>query len=101
LACALVHFVACDNRSANNPNIETKLGGVGINPFLVGCEQVEQERCHSSVVQCARDKLIPRAVPAAPAAVHEQNQCMRVFGQAESTGQSSPSSWNRDLRSHD
>src|SRR6266536_2533653 len=55
------------------------LARVEIHRFFFRREQIEEERGESSLVQSARDKLIPRTVPTAPAAMCEKNQRSRLI----------------------
>ena len=65
---------------------------VGPVPFLLGGEQVEQQRAQAGILQNAGDMLVARAVPAAAAAVDEHHNpwgaCRhgQVAGQPDGAG---------------
>src|SRR5213076_1433211 len=72
-------FFFCPSGRVNKPlgeqaDIESKFGGAHIDQFLVRRKQIKQQRGQSGLVQRACDELIAWAVPAAAAAVREQNQ---------------------------
>src|SRR5260370_10786601 len=54
------------------------LARIKIDRFFFRSEQIEKQGGESSVVQRARDKLIPRTVAAAATTVREKNQRFRL-----------------------
>src|SRR5437870_5588671 len=52
---------------------------VKIDRFFFRRKQIEQKRAESGIVQGARDKLIPRTMPAASATVREKHQRLRLI----------------------
>ncbi|PYI70721.1 MAG: hypothetical protein DMF08_10655 [Verrucomicrobia bacterium] len=60
-------------------NVESVLTSVDVDRFFFRREQIKKECSQIGTIECARDKLITRAVPAAPAAVRKQDKRHRVL----------------------
>ena len=71
--------------------------GEQINRLLFRREKIEKQRRKASVVERARDKLIPRAVPAAAAAVSEKHKGGRSIGNCQIAIQSRAARCNVNL----
>ena len=71
--------------------------GAQINRLLFRREKIEKQCREAGVVERARDKLIPRAVPAAAAAVSEKHEGGRSIGNCQIALQGRASRCNVNL----
>jgi hypothetical protein len=60
--------------------VEAMLARVHVGRFFVRREQIKKQRGQFAIVQRARDKLIARTVPAAPAAMGEEDESNGAIG---------------------
>src|SRR5207237_1373089 len=60
-------------------DVEPVFAGIKIDRFFFRREQIEQQGHESRLIERPRNKLIPWAVPAAPAAMCEKNQRLRLI----------------------
>ena len=81
-------------------DIKSELAGLHVHGFLFAREQIEQQGGESQIVQRARDELIARAMPAAAAAVREEDQSLRAVGHSEIATERRPPSGNFRFRVH-
>jgi hypothetical protein len=78
-------------------DIEAQLAGERVPVFLVGREQVEQQRAEARLVQAGRHRLVPRRVPGTAAAVGEQHEPGRVVRNGQVAWQRHASALDRHL----
>src|SRR4051794_4105504 len=79
-------------------DIEPVLSRVEVDLFFFRRKQIEKERCQPSVIQRLRNKLVPRAVPAAAASVDKKNEYRRGLRCGQRTGEHRRSCWNTNFR---
>src|SRR5438105_6822570 len=58
-------------------DIEAEMAGSHVRLFLLGREQIEEQRSQTGLAQPSGDLLVARAVPAAPAPVREEHNPLR------------------------
>src|SRR5215831_12767915 len=71
-----------DDARAKQVDIESQAPRALIDGLFSRCEQVRQQRAESLRLQALCDKLVTRAVAAAPAAVREDDDTARAIRQA-------------------
>src|SRR4051794_27169921 len=79
-------------------DIEPMLSRVEIDLFFFARKQIEKERCQPGLIQRLRNKLVPRAVPAAAASVDKKDKYRRGLRCGERTVEHRCSCWNTNLR---
>src|SRR5436190_7862735 len=89
-----------DEALGQQVDVESMLRSLNIERFLFGCEQIEKEVPESGLVQNSRDKLIARAMPAAAAAVHEEDQHRRTLRNCKTASQCGWARENADFGVH-
>ena len=75
-------------------DVETMLRRINIDRFLFTGKKIEEQSAEPGAVERSRDELIPRTMPAAPAAMREQNEHVRTLGQSERAAESGCSGLN-------
>src|SRR5437763_15734530 len=73
--------------------------GVKIHRFFLWSQQIKQKRGKSSLVERLCDKLVPRTVSAAPAAVRKQHECDCLSRDTQISLEHRRSRWNLNLTS--
>lgn len=87
-----------DESLGEEADVEAMLRGLQIDCFFFACEQVEKQCRQTCLVQSARNGLIARAMPAAPAAMGEEDEHGGPIRQSQRAVERRRSRWDLDFR---
>jgi hypothetical protein len=78
-------------------DVEAEVARAKVDLLFLRGQQIEQQRANARRLKRTRDELIARAVPAAAAAVREEDDAARAGGQTQLSFQSNVPGWNADV----
>ena len=89
-----------DKSFGEQADVEPMLSGAHVDCFFFRREQVEEERGETGCVQGSRYELIARAVAAASAPMHEEDEDRRAVRESQGTLEDGSSGWNLNVGIH-
>ena len=89
-----------DETFGEKADVESVLSRAHIHRFFFRSEQVEEQRGETGRVQGSRHELIARAVPAASAPVHEEDEDGGAVRESQGTLEGGSSGWNLNVGIH-